>query len=105
MSWFSPEFADLLAVAVATLDENGTLIEANAGFLKLISAEGKQPIGVRVGRFFIQPDFATLAASRAEPDGTIYGGLITIGEYMGTTRSLRARDMADGGRAAIPRGI
>ena len=91
MPWFSPEFAHLLAVALATLDENGTLIEANAGFLKLISAEGMQPIGVRVGRFFIQPDFATLAASRAEADGTIYSGLITVGEYMGTTRSLRAR--------------
>ena len=91
MPWFSPEFAQLLAVALASLDENGTLIEANAGFLKLISAEGAQPIGGRVARFFIQPDFATLAASRAEADGTIYSGLVTIGEYMGTTRSLRAR--------------
>jgi two-component system cell cycle response regulator len=91
MPWFSPEFAQLLAVALATLDENGTLIEANAGFLKLISAEGAQPIGVRVTRFFIQPDFATLAASRAEADGTIYRGLVTVGEYMGTARTLRAR--------------
>jgi diguanylate cyclase (GGDEF)-like protein len=89
--WFPPEFSQLLAVALATLDENGTLIEANAGFLKLISAEGAQPIGVRVARFFIQPDFATLAASAAEADGTIYSGLITVGEYMGTTRTLRAR--------------
>jgi diguanylate cyclase (GGDEF)-like protein len=91
MPWFSPEFEQLLAVALATLHENGTLIEANAGFLKLISAAGAQRIGVRVGRFFIQPDFATLAAARAEADGTIYSGLITVGEYMGTTRSLRAR--------------
>jgi two-component system cell cycle response regulator len=90
MSWFSPEFLELLAVALATLDENGTLIEANAGFQKLINAEGVQPIGVRVGRFIIQPDFATLAASAAEADGTIYSGLVTVGEYMGTTRTLRA---------------
>lgn len=91
MPWFPLEFSQLLAVALATLDENGTLIEANAGFLKLISAGEAQRIGVRAARFFIQPDFATLAASRAEADGTIYSGLITIGEYMGTTRTLRAR--------------
>jgi two-component system, cell cycle response regulator len=91
MPWFPLEFSQLLAVALATLDENGTLIEANAGFLKLISAGEAQRIGVRAALFFIQPDFATLAASRAEADGTIYSGLITIGEYMGTTRTLRAR--------------
>jgi diguanylate cyclase (GGDEF)-like protein len=44
-----------------------------------------------VARFFIQPDFATIVSSQPEADGTIYSGLITVGEYMGTTRSLRAR--------------
>ena len=83
MPWFPLEFSQLLAVALATLDENGTLIEANAGFLKLISAGEAQPIGVRVARFFIQPDFATLAASRAEADGTIYSGLITSASTWG----------------------
>jgi len=32
MSWFSAELEPLLTVAAAALDENGTLIEANAGF-------------------------------------------------------------------------
>jgi diguanylate cyclase (GGDEF)-like protein len=91
MPWYSAEFDQLLAVALATLDESGTLIAANAGFLKLISAEGERPIGACVARFLIQPDFTTIASYGAEADGTIYRGLMTVGEYMGTTRSLRAR--------------
>jgi diguanylate cyclase (GGDEF)-like protein len=91
MAWFAAEFDQVLAVALAALDDHGTLIEANAGFLKLISVEKPQPIGARVARFFIQPSFATLARSQADCDGTVYCGLLTIGEYIGTTRTLRAR--------------
>ena len=50
----------MLAIAAAVLDEGGTLIEANAGFLRLIGLEGSQPIGQHIPLFFIQPDFATL---------------------------------------------
>ena len=60
MPWFAAELESLLAVIAAALDENGTLIEANAGFLRLIKAEGVQPIGGPAAKFFSQPDFATL---------------------------------------------
>lgn len=40
MPWFAPELEPLLAIATATLNEGSELIEANAGFLKLINAEG-----------------------------------------------------------------
>lgn len=90
MAWFSAEFDHALAVALATLDEQGILIEANAGFLKLISTGKSQPIGTPVSRFFIQPAFTSLARSQIDADGTIYRGLLTIGEYIGTTRTLRA---------------
>jgi diguanylate cyclase (GGDEF)-like protein len=91
MSWFSAELEPLLTVAAAALDENGTLIEANAGFLRLIKAEQGQPIGTCVAGFFSQPDFATLVHARGGADGEIYHGLLTIGDYLGRPRSLRGR--------------
>ena len=91
MAWFEPELESLLAVAAALLDESGTLIEANAGFLWLIKMEKVQPIGTHVEQFFIQPDFATLVCAQPDADGKIYHGLLTIGDYMGQTRTLRAR--------------
>ena len=91
MAWFEPELESLLAVAAALLDEGGTLLEANAGFLWLIKMEKVQPIGTHVEQFFIQPDFATLVCAQPDADGEIYSGLLTIGDYMGQTRTLRAR--------------
>jgi len=91
MPWFAPEFGPLLAVAMATLNESSELIEANAGFLKLINAEGEPPLGARMAQFLIQPDFGTLMSQKGGDDGEIYVGLMTIGAYSGRTRTLRAR--------------
>lgn len=91
MSWISPELHPLLAVVAATMDKNGALIEANAGFLRLIKTEGRQPIGISAAGFFRQPDFAALVGMPADADGEIHRGLLTIGEYMGQTRTLHAR--------------
>jgi two-component system, cell cycle response regulator len=90
VTWFAPELQPLLAIAVATLDKDGTLIEANAGFLKLIDVDGPQPIGACVARFFIQPDFATFARACGGADGEIHLGLLTVGDYLDRSRSLRA---------------
>jgi len=91
VSWIAPELNPLLAVVAATLDENGTLIEANAGFLRLIKTEEQQPIGVSASHFFRQPDFTALAGMSAGANDEIHCGLLTIGEYMGQTRTLHAR--------------
>lgn len=91
MPWFSPYFEPLLAVATATLDQNGTLIEANAGFLRLIAIEGQQPIGALVNHFFQQPEFAALTRAQTNVDGQIFSGLMTIGDRMVRTWSLQAR--------------
>lgn len=101
MSWFAPELEPLVAVAVAALDASGTLIEANAGFLKLIDAAVSQPIGANVARTFIQPDFATLLRGRAGSDGEIYRGLMTIGDYMGRSRSLHGHVWQVDGRLRV----
>ncbi len=91
MPWFAPELEPLLAVAAAMLDQNGTLIEANAGFLRLIEIEGRQPIGALATRFFVQPNFAALTCAPADSAGELYRGLLTIGVYLGHTRTLRGR--------------
>jgi two-component system cell cycle response regulator len=90
VTWFAPDLEPLLAIAVATLDKDGTLIEANAGFLKLIDGEAPQAIGAQAARFFIQPDFATLVRALGGAEGEIHRGLLTVGEYLGRSRSLRA---------------
>jgi two-component system cell cycle response regulator len=80
----------LLAVVAATLNDDGTLIDANAGFRRIVKMEGKDPIDAQVSRFFLQPTFATLAHTDARADGEVYRGLLTIGDHV-TTRTLRAR--------------
>ena len=89
MSGFLPELRHLQAVVLATLDESGMLVDANAGFMRIIGAEGQLPHGFQAAGFFIQPRFSTLLGISAEPSGTLYQGLLTLGEYMGVTRSLR----------------
>jgi two-component system cell cycle response regulator len=101
VAWFASELAPMLAVAAAALDEHGTLIEANAGFLRLLGAAGSQPIGTRVPLFFIQPDFMTLMRQQADADGQIHRGLLTLGDRLGQTRSLQGRVWRVGGRLLL----
>jgi diguanylate cyclase (GGDEF)-like protein len=101
MPWFPPELDPLLAVAAAALDENGTLLEANAGFLNLIDKWVPQPIGTGVARFFIQPVFAILVGKNAGADGEIHRGLLTIGNFAERSRSLRGRIWRVAGRLRV----
>ena len=91
MPWFAPELEPLLAVAAATLDRDGRLLEANAGFRRLIDMGGTQSPGACVAHFFIQPDFATLARALGGTDREIHRGLLTLGDYQARSRSLRVR--------------
>lgn len=86
----------LLAVATATLDEHGALVDANAGFLRLADLSGTPQAGTRVDSIFIQPDFATLVRAQPDADGRVHLGLLTIGDYAGQTRTLHARIWREG---------
>ena len=90
MPWFAQNLKPLLAVVAATLSEDGVLLDANAGFLRIVRLGEQDLIGAQVSRFFLQPNFATLARIDARADGEIYHGLLTMGDDM-TTRTLRAR--------------
>ncbi len=106
-TWWAPYLAPLLAVATATIDGSGRVVDANAGFLRLIDSQrlsatsedaGPKPheIPARVGdsasQFFIQPTFDDLLTSPVGQDGeVVHDGLLTMGDYFGVTQSLRAR--------------
>jgi len=91
MAWYTAELEAMLAIAAATLDADGTLLEANAGFRRLIGIEASQLLRCPAARFFIQPDFAMLARAAGGAGGDIHCGLLTIGEYTGRSRTLRGR--------------
>ena len=92
MKSFSYDLASLQAVVAAVLDQDGVLIEANAGFLRLLPPGLAEPIGARVARMFIQPSFAALMGATMSKDGhDSYHGLLTIGDYGGMSRTLRGR--------------
>lgn len=91
MRSFSLDILGLQTVAAAVLDRDGVLLEANAGFLRLLPPDLAQPIGTRVGRVFIQPGFAALAGVVAGEGDGVYRGLLTIGDRQARTRTLRGR--------------
>jgi two-component system, cell cycle response regulator len=81
----------LLSVAAAIVSPTGTLTAANAGFLRLLGAGSDKRIGTKVGRSFVQPSFAALVGASPATTGEVYRGLLTIGDYAGTSRTLRGR--------------
>src|SRR5689334_19283567 len=81
----------LASVAAAVIDPTGALVTANRGFLRLLGEGGEYSRGAAVGRFFIQPDFATLSGATPSEGGELYRGMLTIGEYSGKTRTLRGK--------------
>jgi len=88
LAWYSEEMQELSAVAVATMDFAGNLLEANRGFLRLLPDREKS-LGAACAQYFIQPDFSTLLeCTSAEKT---YEGLLTVGTYTGQTRTLKAR--------------
>jgi diguanylate cyclase (GGDEF)-like protein len=91
VSWIADELKPLVAIAAATLGDDGTLLEANAGFLRVGGAASMQTRGARAGSVFVQPKFATLTAAVPDADGEVYHGLLTIGDRMAETRTLRGR--------------
>jgi len=86
----SRDLQPLLAVAAATLNEDGTVLEANAGFRRITNLTGQDPRGAHVARFFVQPSFAALLGA-ADGPGEVYHGLMTLGDKLGAMRTLRGR--------------
>ena len=95
MPFVTRELSPLHAVVAATLDHHGVLQEANAGFLRLAGVLGERPIGTRAARLFVQPKFVSLLNAAAGADGEVHHGLMTIGDELSETRTLRGRVWRD----------
>lgn len=91
----------LLAVVAATLDLEGQLLAANAGFLRLIESPGRPALGSSSARYFLQPDFMTLSTATPGNDGEIHRGLLTVGDFGGKTRTLRGQAWREGERICV----
>jgi diguanylate cyclase (GGDEF)-like protein len=96
--WYAAELAELRAVAVAEIDERGTLWEANAGFMWLAKVAGHEGIGSNVADVFIHPLFSTLSRLA---EGREFSGLLTVGKYDGRTFSLHGRVWRAGDRLRL----
>jgi signal transduction histidine kinase len=96
-----PELDEMEAVVTAVLDESGALLEANAGFLRLIHIDGRLGECADAAAFFIQPSFAALLRAQPGAGGEIHRGLLTLGEYSGHTQSLRGRIWREGTRLRL----
>jgi len=99
--WYPAELEPLLAVAAGAMGEDGALTEANAGFSKLLALCGPElRPGVVVTRFFIHPTFEELVRAK-HGDGELYAGPLTVGNFMGPTRTIRGRVWRRDGRLCI----
>ncbi len=97
---FAVESAPLLAIVTARLDLAGRLLEANAGFHRLL-ATGPIESGANVAAFFIQPAFASLAAAPVDAEGDCHRGLLTLGDSRGKTWTLRGHVRRAGGELRL----
>jgi diguanylate cyclase (GGDEF)-like protein len=91
VSWITRELAPLCAVVAATLGADGTLLEANAGFLRIAGLTVEPIPHARVPRVFVQPKFLDLATAAIGADGEVYRGLMTMGSDLTDSRTLRGR--------------
>lgn len=72
------------AIAVALLTKEGSLVEANEGFLSVI---GDLPYD-SASALFIDPPFFALVKREPAADGTLHKGLVTLGKLKGVRRSF-----------------
>ncbi len=80
----------LTSVVVAIMDAEGTLLEANAGFLLLANVNEAPEPRWNIRHLFIQPDFPDLKAAASDTDqGALYEGIINIGEVHTGCRSVK----------------
>jgi diguanylate cyclase (GGDEF)-like protein/PAS domain S-box-containing protein len=82
---------EALAVAVAYIAPDGSLLAANAGFLRLLPEGEDDDVARNVASAFIQPRFSELVAIASVDDASGYQGLLTLGSAYISARSLKGQ--------------
>ena len=85
----------LQSVAVAVIHEDGTLIDGNQGFLRLLALR-PQTATNNVADVFASPVFNQLASTLAEPGQPVHRGIINLGSDGANCRSLVGAIYRDG---------
>ncbi len=80
----------LITVVCAVIAREGRLCDANAGFLRLIGGAELRTRPADVRDLFVNPRFDQFAARRtADVNGTLYTGILNVGDIHTQVRSLR----------------
>lgn len=82
-----PWLHEFRALALALLDEDGRLVEANEGFLFTLGEPGGDNAAAR----FVEPTFGRLLQSPPAGDGVVYRGMITLSIGEGITRAFSGK--------------
>lgn len=82
------ELDSLRNVAAAVLDFSGTLLEANAGFNRILGASAQSSVGRTVAHCFLYPAFRDLADASPTEGGTLYQGAMRMRDGAGGTVHL-----------------
>jgi hypothetical protein len=86
-----PEFVrDLTAVAVAVIGRDGTLKDANQGFLNLMTSPSPHEPAAAARDLFVNPRFYQFAArTTRRRDRVLYRGIVNLGREDGRVVSLK----------------
>ena len=86
-----PPFSrDLTAVAVAVLARDGTLEDANRGFIELMAGTAPGETSVEARDLFVNPRFSQFAArTTRRRDRVLYRGILNLGRGDGRVVSLK----------------
>ncbi|MDI6745743.1 MAG: diguanylate cyclase [Rhodocyclaceae bacterium] len=88
-------FQHLNAVAIARVREDGQLLQANAGFRRLLALR-TAPLANDVTDFFVLPRFSLLVATLPTAGQTIHSGVLNVGDESLVCRSLIGTVLRDG---------
>ncbi len=77
------------AIALAEIEPCGRLLDANAGFIRLLPETVGREVKPDVARYFLSPGFTQLVELFRSGREPCFDGLLTIGDPDGRLRSLR----------------
>ncbi len=89
MKAISPDLQNLSSVVVAVADPTGTLLESNAGFVRLFG--GARCIGTNISECFRMPRFEELALSRPLGNGDVFRGSLHFSDAKGEVVQLSGK--------------
>lgn len=99
MSALPPALRPLRSVLALVVRDDGRLLDANAGLAEV--SERPPAVGEDAAALFIRPTFPELAGARADGEGIVHRGLLTVGDFEGRTQTLIATVRREGAHLIV----